>query len=134
MKIEWRSKYQIGIEAIDNQHKYFLELISRINEQLYLSPDAETIKRFMNELIKYAEFHFCSEENIMYFEKYPGLKIHHNLHSEILTQLHERMIFSDIALDLESMKLLVQFLIDWFSKHTIEEDKAFADFLKNKEV
>ena len=66
--------HKIGIEEVDLQHQYFLDLIKRLSVILNSNVSAHLDTRLINEIIKYAEFHFQSEENLMVINDYPDLE------------------------------------------------------------
>lgn len=131
-KLDWDKKYELGIEDIDLQHHYFLNLIKKINELIH-HPKFKVYKsRLLSELNAYAQFHFISEENMMLAAGYQDLGNHQRQHKELLTKLtlKENQIKSNPE-DEEELKEIVQFLADWFIQHTLKEDKKFADFLSS---
>ena len=65
MKLEWESNFETGVEYIDMQHRYFVDLINRIRKNYKETDDDVYQKKLIDELKKYADFHFTSEENIL---------------------------------------------------------------------
>lgn len=122
-KLLWKPEFDIGIEEIDLQHRYFLRLINRIGDELSTTkPDEPYFDRLLDELFKYAAFHFASEENIMMKYRYPNLDEHRNLHLSLLDQLSWRAA-SGTSQD------LLDFLTDWFLHHTQEADRRIGQFI-----
>lgn len=128
--IEWKSSYEVGNAEIDSEHKVFVILIQKINTALKDKSSDKKIERLIRELSLYTEFHFCSEENVMIDTAYPDAVEHKAKHEELLGQL-KNLIF---MFDLENRDLnkLIEFLLQWFVGHTINEDKKLAAYLKNK--
>jgi len=125
--LPWLSQYALGVEAIDLQHRYFLNLINRFIRQLDLA-DSAFQQRLFNELDAYARFHFISEENMMFRAGFPAYAEHKRLHDELLEELNVRQ-----ALFLRkqtSAHEVVDFLQHWFINHTLHEDHRFADYLR----
>ena len=55
--LDWNQKYELGIEDIDLQHHYFLNLIKKISN-LIKHPNFRVFKsRLISELNAYARFH-----------------------------------------------------------------------------
>lgn len=125
--LEWKENYNTGIEEVDFQHKYFLRLIKRFAQLTEGEPDDEYVKRLLLEIVLYAEFHFCSEENMMIRADYPSVKQHQKLHNELVQQLNDEI--SSFKNDKESIIHLIAFLANWFMHHTVEEDIKFANHL-----
>ncbi len=55
---DWENKFNIGIDEVDFQHKYFLQLIHRLKKDFHEDLCETMCKRQLNEVIKYAQFHF----------------------------------------------------------------------------
>ena len=102
----------------------FLELI----KNAALADDAGTnrkrILRLLEEVKKYAEFHFFSEENIMLDIEYPEYELHRQEHTRLLVAYQDHLYnYSVEAIDLST---LVEFLFEWFALHTTHTDKKLA--------
>ena len=82
----------------------------------------------MNEVKKYAGFHFVSEENIMIDVDYPHSEHHAMLHRELLTRLKDHSNQFKIGrLDAPDV---FEFLFQWFAIHTSNEDKKLVAYMK----
>ena len=130
--LSWTNEYELGVEDIDLQHHYFVNLINKISHLIMDSNHKVYKLRLISELNAYARFHFTSEENMMLAAGYQGLSEHKKLHRELLEQLNQKEKMIDSQSD--SQKILedvVQFLADWFSHHTLKEDKKFTEFLNS---
>lgn len=128
--LEWNSKYEVGNDDIDTQHKIFVAIINKLIEAKNSSSDKHYVELLFTELLKYAEFHFCSEENIMLEFNYPQYTEHRVEHEKVLSELRNR-IFS-LKYEYIDFANLESFLIKWFTKHTATEDIKLAAFIKNQ--
>ena len=81
--------------------------------------------------MKYVEFHFCSEENAMYFADYPELDFHKQQHQQLIIKLRE--MIPSIESKYNDISGLVTFLMNWFIKHTTSEDRKLVEFFKTEE-
>ena len=127
MALEWKASFETGIEDVDLQHHYFINLVNRISTDLCTTPDPEYRERLVNELINYAHFHFVSEENIAYSKGFVSeLDNHRQRHTQLLIDLRQKathMLGGD-----NSPEEFLEFLYGWFAGHTLNEDrKFFAD-------
>ena len=127
----WYDKYAIGIEEIDRQHMDFVKLLRRFNIGIQKGIRVPVQLRILQEIIKYADYHFTSEENIMLFTKYPQLTIHQSEHSKLLNILDHRA--DDYKRMPDHGEQLSAFLYDWFVNHTQVEDRKIADHLRQAE-
>ena len=127
-KLIWKKEYEIGVYEIDSEHQIFLKIIQKIDKAFQEKYEKEYTLLLLNELYKYADFHFISEENIMRFNKYPELNSHQEEHKKLLAKLSEKIGFFDI--EFLNQKKLVKFLFEWFLGHTTTLDLKFGVFLK----
>lgn len=124
--IVWESKYEIGIPEIDAEHRVFVSIIQRIEAALE-EGNKDYIIGLIEELLKYAAFHFSSEENIMIREEYPDYHWHKKIHERLLIELRDKIQI--IKFEYIDFSLLLKFLVNWFKSHTITEDKKIAEYI-----
>ena len=127
-KIEWNKKIEVGNFEIDSEHKVFVRIIQKIRNAVERDTNKQHVERLIVELLKYAEFHFCSEENVMFEIEYPDIIDHKYEHEKLLAELRN-LIFA-FGLDKQDVHELVNFLIKWFLNHTSIEDMKLARFFK----
>ena len=125
--IQWEQGFAVGHERIDHEHQVFLDLIK--NASLADEEDApkERILRLLEEVRKYADFHFFSEENIMLDTGYPDYDAHRQEHRRLLAHLDDQVFRYHAGVS--PLSALVEFLFEWFALHTTRTDKRFAQFL-----
>jgi hemerythrin len=70
--LHWKSDYETGVREIDLQHRFFMDLINRLHEELIGATDSDYRAALFEELSNYARFHFVSEENLMFKFGYPS--------------------------------------------------------------
>lgn len=124
---QWKKKYETGISEVDQQHQYFLELIKRLHRLSMQNLERSMVNRLLNEVLKYAEFHFYSEENLMMLHKYPDLSEHRKLHEELIDKLATKINY--FATGKFELGNLVEFTVNWFINHTVEQDKKLTQFV-----
>ena len=122
-QLHWKTAYETGVDEIDLQHRYFAALINRLSGELEVCDDEAYRRRLLDELAKYAAFHFASEENLMFKFGYPGLEKQRRLHRDLIDQLSWRM-------QSKSYAGLFEFLVNWFVHHTVEEDHHIGDYVR----
>ena len=121
MDIEWQETFETGNEEIDLQHHYFINLINRIHKELNKTANVEHQERLLNELLKYAEFHFASEENIAFGLKSKGLKRHKERHRELFEETKRHI--NQLKKGEMTVDEFILYLYSWFVGHTIHEDR-----------
>ena len=111
--LEWDSKYEVGNERIDAEHRIFLKLIGELREALYKNATKERLVRLFNVIAKYAEFHFASEEDLMTECQYPEQTHHAYLHNVLLREVKDSfMRFQQDSLSSEDVS---EFLLIWLN-------------------
>ncbi len=130
-QIEWNEKYEVGNLEIDAEHRVFVKILQKIIMATESKRDSKAIERLIDELLKYTEFHFCSEENIMFDITYPEIMTHKFEHEKLLMDLRYQIFaFEQKERDLHE---LVDFLKNWFINHTLNTDKKMALYLRQYE-
>ncbi len=123
----WREDLAIGVEFIDSQHQYLINLINRIHlatERL----DTREIVETLLDMNAYAEVHFAEEEELMRQHGYPGLEAHIRLHQGFSRQAE---VFLN---ELEAAPLAItsevsRYLMDWLVKHIQKADFQYGRFI-----
>ncbi|WP_185969077.1 bacteriohemerythrin [Carboxylicivirga sp. M1479] len=123
-KITWKAEWNIGINRIDFEHKIFLELIDSLRNEIKKNSTWEILSRIIREIEKYAEFHFISEENFLFFIDYPQYIEHQEAHYILL----ERLNIAKHKVD--DLCELLEFIYEWFIDHTLKEDIKITEYLK----
>ena len=127
--IEWDSKYDVGVEAVDKQHRHLVDLMNDlydacIGERLELD---QKFKDVMKELVDYVMVHFKDEEKIMEAINYPKLKEHKQTHEGFIKEM-----LSSVSAYTNGKQLVpnsfVRFLRDWLFNHILIDDKEWARY------
>lgn len=132
--ITWQDSYVLGIQDIDFQHHYFLNLINRLIDDLRQHGDPTVQGALVSELNAYARFHFISEENMMLRAGYPRIDEHKLHHRQLLDQLSLKQLQLEVRHSEESLNEIIDFLVDWFVHHSNSEDRLFADYLREHDA
>lgn len=127
--ISWQPGYNLGVEDIDFQHHYFLNLINRLADEFQRSDNQSFRILLVSELSAYARFHFISEENMMLRSGYPELEAHKQHHRLLLDQLSAKQALLEVRRSDQAFEDILGFLVNWFMHHTSQEDKLFANYL-----
>ncbi len=124
---EFTNDCRIGIEQIDEEHRYLFELLNLA--YILVTDDAqndyyEDIKNIFTELDNYAEMHFTHEEEYMEKIRDPELILQRTQHAFF----RERILMLDLKnIDerpnqKEVLNELVQFLAKWLYRHILSSD------------
>jgi len=123
-RIEWRDRYKIGDQAIDEQHR---ELFKRAAYVLAATSHEGQVISAMR-LLQYMRTHLSHEEEMMRRLHYPKLKVHTQEHLEMLARLN--IISLKIANENLVKSDLEELLGDWFLTHMETADTELARFAK----
>lgn len=127
-KTEWEEQFAVGHERIDEEHKKLLSLISEIATAVENEESHGRLLRLLRCLIKYAEFHFMSEENIMHDVAYPEVVAHAASHRFLIEQL---VINTEaFAQGEQDAYAIVAYVTEWFAKHTALEDRKISEYIR----
>lgn len=125
---EWNDKYSTGVDEIDFQHKKFLKIIKKTYELKEKNIDEEEVFLLIDDLIKYANFHFACEESFMEIYAYPKLSSQIREHNKIKNDLKKRV--EKVKKREEDIVDLMFFLMTWFINHTNGSDKDIGEYIK----
>ena len=128
--LAWTTANELGVEDIDLQHHYFVNLINRLARDLDEVNDPQLRGSLLAELNAYARFHFVSEENLMARAGYPLLALHREHHNRLIDELSARGSQLVLRNGSDHAGPVLQFLVQWFMGHTMHEDRQFAVFLR----
>ena len=130
-KLEWKDKYNTGNTRIDLEHKVFIGLVQEFVDEVERGSSHESIAALAQEILKYASFHFYSEERMMERINYSNAIAHRNMHKALIFELGSRI--TSLGARTKQYTELATFLVAWFLDHTITEDLKLADSLADYE-
>jgi hemerythrin len=125
--LTWEECFETGHARIDAQHRVFMDLVHQIADGQRRGDPPERLRRLLDELRLYAEFHFVSEENLMADAGYPGITEHQEEHQRLMNRLRTRI--NEYLFEVIDLGVLLDFLDHWFRQHTVDTDRALARFL-----
>ncbi len=126
--MEWRESYSVGIPSIDEQHKKLVSLINELAEAMHNKKGKEVLKGIIDEMAKYAVYHFQTEEKYMKEFDFPGYDEHKKEHDSFVEKVKEFQKEYEEGKSLLTVEILM-FLRDWLIKHILGTDKKYGPFL-----
>ncbi|WP_163352624.1 bacteriohemerythrin [Desulfovibrio sp. JC010] len=142
----WKAKYLLDIDEVDTQHRHYFSICSKIVNLCDLARSGKdvTFGPFLVaifEMRSYSFKHFLTEEALLAKYKYPRSFAHIELHDqyiEVIRQFTKKIKIyhkqAKTAVDhdfLAEAEQLTEFALNWWAKHIMEEDKKYADFIKD---
>lgn len=132
MSIEWKAEYEIGISAVDVQHKKLVAILNHFYETLADQKNTQARLQIVEEMVSYSKTHFTSEEALMKKHAYPSLAAHQTLHQKFIEKVQE------MKSRLESGRLVLpveigNFIKTWLLQHIMQEDKKYATYIQSQQ-
>lgn len=126
-KPSWSEGLEIGVAAIDAEHRLLVDLVKALEDALALGAPRERAGEVLEQLLDYTRGHFLAESLLMRLHAYPDYQAHVQEHDRLLEHLEQasRSFRGGFSLSLE----LVSALQQWLSEHIRTTDKSFAAYL-----
>ena len=122
--ITWLDSYTIGINNIDQQHKYLFVLINKIIE----CDKSIKLQVFLEQLLANTKKHFKAEEQLMEIIGYSDYKRHQEQHALLIQRLDKKSTedLSDALIKENLNNILVRYLF----LHIIDTSLKLDKFLQ----
>lgn len=130
--IEWKEKYAVGVETLDNQHRIFFSLINKLESLTGHKAYLDELPLILNEIVEYTTLHFNTEESIMEKVAYPKLDDHRHKHNQIKKDIYLKCK-KVIEKEPSTMDViwLYNYMKDWIKSHILEEDAQYKAHMKD---
>ncbi len=125
--IEWSEEYSVNCSEIDEQHKVLFDLINQLYSK-FSDTDKDTILDILNELYKYTDEHFRTEEVLFDIYKYPHTEEHKKEHKDFVDKVAEFTKKFEEGDEMLTFDILF-FLKDWIIEHILYSDRKYIDYL-----
>jgi hemerythrin len=133
MALVWREQMQIGHPAIDDDHKYLIDVINEFIARAEHGDRRCEFDDIFTKLAHYTRLHFEREERLQLASRYAGYREHKLAHSQLLIRLknlhHNFSKEPNPAVRLRMVPELTQFLRTWLIDHILDEDRKLKSTL-----
>jgi hemerythrin len=122
---EWTPEYSAGIEEIDGDHRRLFALAESMHRAMLAQEGRQILEALLADLLKYTEYHFAHEEQLMLRSSYPAIAEHRRQHHHLRRQaaaLQRRAAQGEATMSIE----VAQFLIGWLKQHTLSSDRRMG--------
>jgi len=127
--IPWDARYEVGIAAIDGQHREMLELANRLLAGLRAGAERDQLVETLRALVRATEHNVATEERLMH--EHGLAPAHHAAEHQRLVESIRRF---DLRLDPAGIEASARWLGDWLLGHIDEDDRPFAEQLRARGV
>jgi len=127
----WKPEYEVHVPFMDDEHRELAAKLNALFLPMSRGEAKEVLAPLLDALVQHTAAHFESEEQAFSRYAYPGAATHHAVHTELLEKvchLQAEFLAGRQQLTLTAM----QFLKVWLVEHIGKEDRAFADFLRQR--
>ena len=127
--LEWDDKYSVGISIIDEEHKKLIGIMNKAISLEQNSSNPKEIKEVLDEMNKYAQGHFATEEAYMVKFDYLDYENHRKEHQ---TFSIETMAFLDKTTETNRQLIceIIEHLKSWLLKHVLGTDTKYISCFK----
>lgn len=115
----WHPSFATHVPDLDAQHQYFVALLDQLDVACQRDDEAQ-IGFILEELKRYARYHFANEEILMEAYDYPS-EGQRTEHRKLLTRLDE--MISDRTISRAKLQL---FVYKWLTNHIQLDDMEMA--------
>ena len=129
--LAWKEEYEIGIEAIDRDHKQLLALINHVLAAQLCRTGATFERQALDELVAYTERHFKLEESLMEEYDYPDYEGHKAQHDQMVDQVR-RFVQRYDEKGSAALGEVAHYLKLWLLQHINATDRKYAPFFKER--
>lgn len=125
----WGEGLEVGVAAVDGEHRLQIELVKALEEALRLRHPRERTAQILKQLLDYTNVHFLAEDLVMRLHAYPGYQAHLHEHEKLTAQLQE-LERHFAAGEFAPSRELVAALKVWLAEHIQTMDRGLAAFLR----
>lgn len=133
--IEWQSKYEVGVDFIDAQHRGLVRVINELHAGLQdrFGDRSAAFERAAHQAVEYVKSHFAAEEKWMRETGYDGYERQRAAHAHFIKTLLEcagKFKPGDLRTSFDFLK----FLSEWLISHIAIEDNNFRFHHKGRQA
>ncbi len=125
----WDDSFQVNISLLDNQHKKFFVVFDELESLNNKGSSLEEVLPLIEELRKYAIYHFNTEEDLMLQANSPNRDFHIAQHS----LFRKKFVNFDLAYNYKNRVLIneiIDFLRKWLILHICSIDISYSESIK----
>ncbi len=128
-KMEWESKYSVGIEEIDNHQKKMFELFNELIDKKKRKLGTKEYVNMIARINEYSRLYFSYEERLLKKNGYPDFGEHETAHWQFSKSFIS--LRREIAEDVENLSYdVINELRTWIVNHILTFDSLYIPFLR----
>jgi hemerythrin len=133
VKIEWDETLEVGVEAIDEQHKELFRRLDRLLQAMQTRQGAVEVGRLIDYLGEYVVAHFGLEESVMRDRAYPAYAAHKAEHEAFLKDF--QMLRAEYLSSGPNAVITIRVtnrVTAWLREHIYRIDRALGQYLQKR--
>ncbi len=122
----WKDEYAIGVDIIDEQHKYLFEIGNnayRLLKNDFSIDKYDDIVMIIEDLRNYAKFHFKTEEDYMLQINYSDYAKQKQEHDEFIDKVNQIDLGNVDENPQKYIEKILAFVFEWLLDHILQKDK-----------
>ena len=128
--ITWNHEMSVKVKEIDDQHKKLINVINHLNDAIQAGKGKQVLHETFVELVRYAEYHFHTEEKYMKQFGYSGYIPHRVAHDEFVRKVLTHQADLKSGKGVEPLAIMA-FLKVWVVSHIMDMDMQYSEtFIK----
>lgn len=125
--IEWSSKMETGIEAMDRDHKRLVELLNNLHSMIRDNKTSKTdLEVIVEDVYDYTKYHFHLEERLLRMAKNPSYEKHKEMHDKLAKTAENIKLKLIERPEKFHAEELFDFISSLFMRHVLGEDLKMA--------
>jgi hemerythrin-like metal-binding protein len=129
----WSGKYSVGVKALDDQHKTFIEILNEFHAAMIAGRGQSMAGPLLRRLQDHAREHFPAEERLMESAGFPKLAQHREYHRNLIEKVEEFAVRHKKG-DHDMYISLLYFLRDWQKCHLLQHDLEYIPYMAKKGI
>lgn len=126
--LEWNDSLSIRVAEVDAQHKALVDMVNHLHDSMRGAASGEALLGIVNDMRRYSEDHFTTEERLMDQYGYPDPSGHKKEHADFIAKVAQ--VESDCKAGKASLSMdILNFLCNWLVTHIDGEDKKMGQHL-----
>jgi len=133
--LRWTEKMSVGSPDLDEDHKQLFYLTNRLSDIAEGEAGSEDARQALYGLVRYAQFHFAREENVMAVCGFPEQEEHKAGHVRFVGTVDTFLKRFEKDPEAEAPAVcreLFDFLKDWLTHHILIQDMAYKSYVEAK--
>lgn len=131
IKLTWNSSFEIGIPAIDGEHRAIVENFEKLYLLMMSGQGHDFYAELLDFLTHYIDTHFANEEAFQKSIGYDHMDQHMKRHQFFREKIQSLIDEQKSPISNTDLIKLNLFIKDWLIQHILNEDKKLGEFYKN---